>query len=81
MDSAEDARGHGVVDHRSLFSTYTLLTTVVNGSENNSLHKAFHLHVCLRVSLLHSLQQGIHLAVRKHASSGGGWPGRLQAFI
>lgn len=62
MNSVEDARGHGVVDHRSLFSTYTLLTTVVNGTENNSLHTAFHLNVCLKVHLLHSHQQ-------RHSSS------------
>lgn len=72
MNSMGDARGRGVVDHRNLFPTRTLLTTVLNGTENNSLHHDFHLNVCLRVCLLHSHQHSIHL--RKHFGNGGDWP-------
>lgn len=45
MNAVEDCWWQAVLDHRGVFSTYTLLTTVVNGSENNGLHQAFYLNV------------------------------------
>ena len=45
MNGVEDCRWQAVLDHSAVFSTYTLLTTMVNGSENNGLHQAFYLNV------------------------------------
>lgn len=53
-----------------MFSTYTLLTTVVNGSENNGLHQAFCLNVSERVYCTHSSAASIQMARNVAGSSG-----------
>lgn len=70
MNYARDWRRHAGVDHRGVFSTYTLLTTVVNGSENNGLHQAFYLNVWECVYYTRSSAASIQM-VRNMAGSSG----------
>lgn len=70
MNGAQDWRRHAGVDHRGVFSTYTLLTIVVNGSEDNGLHQAFYLNVSECVYCARSSAASIQMARNVAGSSG-----------
>lgn len=70
MNAAEDCSWQAALDHRGVFSTYTLLTTLVNGSENNGLHQAFYLNVWECVYCTGSSAGSIQMS-RNPAGSGG----------
>lgn len=59
-----------MLDHRGVFSTYTLLTTVVNGSENNGLHQVFYLNVWEFVYCAGSSTASIQMSRNMAGSSG-----------
>lgn len=70
MNGVEDCQRQAVLDHRGVFSTYTLLTTLVNGSENNGLHQAFYLNVWECVYCTGSSTASIQMSRNRAGSSG-----------
>lgn len=70
MNGAEDCWWQAVVDHKGVFSTYTLLTRVVNGSENNGLHQAFYLNILESVYCARGSAASIQMSRNMAGSSG-----------